>query len=76
MNLDWLIELLQGLVLDHHSFANISMWYGAATLITGLLLLILPKGIRRYSHYIRLIHLAFGAIAATLGLITYLISPG
>lgn len=76
MDLDWLIELFQGLVLDHHSFANVSMWYGAATLATGLLLLILPKGIRRYSHYIRLIHLAFGAITATLGLITYLISPG
>ncbi len=74
--IDWLLDLFQGIMLDHHSFANVSIWYGAATLITGLLLLILPREVRRYSHYIRLIHVALGMITATLGLITYLISPG
>ncbi len=74
--IDWLIELFREVMLDHHIFANVSMWYGAATLITGLLLLTLPREVRRYSHYIRLIHILLGMITAALGLITYLISPG
>jgi hypothetical protein len=59
-------------ILDHHSLGYISLWYGAATLMTGIILLINRKPISKYMRYIRLIHLLLGATTGLLGILTYL----
>ncbi len=60
------------LMLDHHSLGYISLWYGTATLMTGIILLINKKPILKYVRYIRLLHLLLGATTGLLGLLTYL----
>ncbi len=71
-----LLEMLSRVVLDHHGLGYLAVWYGGATLITGLLLLTMPKKLRRISHYIRLLHLLLGLITASFGLTAYLVAPG
>ncbi|GEM_PF-2033596 len=60
------------LILDHHSLGYISLWYGAVTLMTGIILLINRRPISKYVRYIRLLHLLLGATTSLLGLLTYL----
>ncbi len=61
------------IVLDHHSLGYISLWYGAATLITGISLLLIHKTpFLGKIRYIRLIHLLLGLTTAFLGILTYL----
>lgn len=60
-------------LLDHHSLGYLSLWYGAATLTTGVSLLIIQKlRLGKKVRYLRLIHLLSGLTTALLGLLTYL----
>ncbi len=67
--------MLEGLVFDHHGLGYLALWYGIGTLITGMVLLVIPKKLRRFSQYIRLIHLMTGLTAATFGIIAFLAAP-
>ncbi|RDD53790.1 MAG: hypothetical protein BA066_02565 [Candidatus Korarchaeota archaeon NZ13-K] len=64
-------ELL--IVLDHHALGYISLWYGAATLLTGVsLLLAQRKPLLRKIRYLRLIHTLLGIATSIMGLLTYI----
>lgn len=69
------LSLLGRIVLDHHGFGYLSMWYGGATVISGLLMLWAPKRLKRFLPYLRLLHLMIGISTAFFGIITYLIAP-
>lgn len=60
-------------ILDHHSLGYLSLWYGAATLFTGMSLLFIHRTpFLGKIRYIRLLHLLLGITTAFLGILTYL----
>ncbi len=63
------------LILDHHGLGYLALWYGSATLISGLILFTMPRRLRRLSPYIRFVHLMTGLIAATFGIVAFLVAP-
>ncbi len=67
--------LLEGLILDHHGLGYLALWYGSATLISGMVLLVMPRRLRRFSQYIRLIHLMTGVTTAVFGVMAFLVAP-
>ncbi len=67
--------MLERVILDHHGLGYLALWYGLATAVSGLILLLVPRRIRRFSHYVRLIHLITGATAVVFGTIAFLVAP-
>ncbi len=67
--------MLEGLILDHHGLGYLALWYGSATLISGMVLLVMPRRLRRFSQYIRLIHLMTGVTTAIFGVMAFLVAP-
>lgn len=64
-------ELL--IILDHHTLGYLSLWYGAATLISGISLFLIHRtSLVKRIAYVRLLHLLLGATTALLGLLTYI----
>ncbi|MEM0268084.1 MAG: hypothetical protein QXO55_04505 [Candidatus Korarchaeum sp.] len=64
------------IMLDHHALGYISLWYGAATLITGVgLLLIRRTPLIKKVAYLRLLHILSGIATALLGALTYIAAP-
>ncbi len=67
--------LFEGLILDHHRLGYLALWYGTATLVSGMILLTMPRRLRRFSQYIRLIHLMTGVVTTIFGVVAFLVAP-
>ncbi|MDK2371841.1 MAG: hypothetical protein QI197_00410 [Candidatus Korarchaeota archaeon] len=68
------LDILRWIVLDHHGLGYLAVIYGTLTMMSGLILLLSPRRVRRILHYVRLVHLLSGITAAIFGLLAFLIA--
>ncbi|GEM_PF-2907715 len=68
------LDILRWVVLDHHGLGYMAVIYGILTVMSGLILLWSPRRVRRVLRYVRLVHLLSGIMAATFGLLAFLVA--